>query len=126
MVDFYKMRGYPPKYSMEWFSQKPTASWSSYGKKVVHPKIQPRTNITRFARPRSKGGKYNRFESQKLKIGDVVYSVVCDSYGRGKYRNTPGYKKYIQPYVVVEIDDCYMWARKKSQMIKDVFALILM
>lgn len=108
MVDFYKMRGYPPIYSIEMQLELKSASWYPYGNRNVIPNTEPRTTVRRFAKPRSKGGKHNRYESLNCKVGDVVYSVIHNRYGRKS-----GSKNIIQPYVITEIDDCYMWSRKK-------------
>lgn len=109
MVDFYKMRGYPPIYTLDYMLLKKSAGWSNkYTVPVIKSKVREFTK--RVAKPRDTG---RRFEQKKLKIGDIVYSVVSDSYSSKKFVSVTGKgKKYIQPYVVTEIDDCYMWARK--------------
>lgn len=109
MVDFYKMRGYPPIYSLDYMLLKKSAGWANK-RTVPVIKSEVREFTKRVARPRATG---KRFEQKKLKIGDIVYSVVSDSYSNEQYGSVTGKgRKYIQPYVVDEIDDCYVWARK--------------
>lgn len=110
MFDFYKNRGYGPIFSIDEQLKKFTASWYPYGKRNIQPNTQPRIKTNRIVQPRKIGN--TRFEKINCKVGDVVYSPVSNSYGGGKYGNTTGSKIFIQPYVISEIDDCYMWSRK--------------
>ena len=119
LLMFYKRRGYGPEFSVDNLLENSYGpSFSGYGKRKTNLNSAPRTRVRRLVKPRSLGGRNNRYEARKCKVGDIVYSALPF------YKQTNGFsvtKLKIRPYVIVEIDDCFYLHRKKLTDRKDSF-----
>lgn len=101
MVDIYELRGYGPRYTIDTKLKFPSLGCTPPYKKIKidQSKIKP-VYPTRIVSPRRSTF---RCEAYYCKAGDIVYAAE---------RNRMTRRISIIPYVVTEVDDCFLWARK--------------
>lgn len=114
MVDYYKLRGYGPEYSIDHRLSNKIHGWNGYKKRLVLTNKKIRTRTNRIVKSRKFDSNNPRSDLLKAKAGDIVYTCEFVVYKNTLKNNKRYYgkKRIIIPHLIEEIEDCHISFRK--------------